>query len=336
MCSSGPITPAARQTVSHARASDTALVTLGRELRADGYHFITSTPLTHARVLARDRDAKDPLAALFGWSLAIPRSAVPASLIGLMAEARVLHERDGNVRSSVRFSSIGDQLYAHTAYPTTAESAVFFGPDTYRFAKAVRSAAGRLRSRSACRIFDVGCGSGAGGIVASHVLARTSKTELVLSDVNRLALRFAAVNAQINELDGVRVVESDVLRAVEGKADLIVSNPPYLVDPAARVYRHGGGRWGYDLSLRIALESLDSLAPGGRLALYTGTAVVAGRDLFRTALSEALEGRNVSFTYEELDPDVFGEELVNPPYDVADRIAVVLACITNTPESDRG
>jgi hypothetical protein len=31
----------------------------------------------------------------------------------------------------------------------------------------------------------------------------------------------------------------------------------------------------------------------------------------------------VRFTYEELDPDVFGEELENAPYDQADRIAVV-------------
>jgi hypothetical protein len=31
----------------------------------------------------------------------------------------------------------------------------------------------------------------------------------------------------------------------------------------------------------------------------------------------------VRFTYEEIDPDVFGEELEYSPYDRADRIAVV-------------
>jgi hypothetical protein len=32
-------------------------------------------------------------------------------------------------------------------------------------------------------------------------------------------------------------------------------------------------------------------------------------------------------TYEEIDPDVFGEELEHPPYDRADRIAVVAVTI---------
>jgi hypothetical protein len=35
----------------------------------------------------------------------------------------------------------------------------------------------------------------------------------------------------------------------------------------------------------------------------------------------------VRFSYEEIDPDVFGEELAYPPYDRADRIAVVAVTI---------
>jgi hypothetical protein len=35
----------------------------------------------------------------------------------------------------------------------------------------------------------------------------------------------------------------------------------------------------------------------------------------------------VRFSYEEIDPDVFGEELEHPPYDRVDRIAVVVATI---------
>jgi hypothetical protein len=40
-------------------------------------------------------------------------------------------------------------------------------------------------------------------------------------------------------------------------------------------------------------------------------------------LQSLLAGQPVRFTYEELDPDVFGEELESAPYDQADRIAVV-------------
>ena len=42
--------------------------------------------------------------------------------------------RDGLMRSKVRFSSLGGSLYVHSAFPTSAAEAVFFGPDTYRFA----------------------------------------------------------------------------------------------------------------------------------------------------------------------------------------------------------
>jgi hypothetical protein len=65
------------------------------------------------------------------------------------------------------------------------------------------------------------------------------------------------------------------------------------------------------------------LAPGGRLVLYTGSAIVNGSDLFHEALSSRLAGRGVRFAYEEIDPDVFGEELEYAPYDRVDRIAVV-------------
>lgn len=305
-------------------APDVALVALGRHLQRQDYRFVTSTPLTHARVLSRGCMPGDPVRALLGWSSFVPRTALPATVLEAIEDACCAEHRGELVRSIVRFSSIGEQLFVHSAYPTTDTSSVFFGPDTYRFARAVRQAAERFRARDRCRILDVGCGSGAGGIVAADALGRNVQTDLVLADINERALRFAAINARINGVAGAAVVHSDVLGSVDGDFDLIVSNPPYLVDGATRAYRHGGGRWGYDLSLRIALESIDRLAPGGLLALYTGAAVVGGRDLFREALAAALSARRRAFSYEELDPDVFGEELAAPPYDTADRIAVVL------------
>src|SRR5690606_39770144 len=48
---------------------------------------------------------------------------------------------------------------------------------------------------------------------------------------------------------------------------------------------------------------------GGALVLYTGTPIMEGRDLFREAVSEALRRFGGTFQYEEVDPDVFGEEL---------------------------
>jgi hypothetical protein len=79
--------------------------------------------------------------------------------------------------------------------------------------------------------------------------------------------------------------------------------------------------------LRIVEESLDRLAAGGRLILYTGTPIVAGIDQFLQALSQMLAARNRSYCYEEIDPDVFGEELQRESYRDADRIAVVAVIV---------
>ena len=150
---------------------------------------------------------------------------------------------------------------------------------------------------------------------------------LVLADINQRALRFSRINAALNGVPGVQVVESDLYANVDGPFDLIIANPPYLVDPLQRTYRHGGGTFGSALSLSIAEQGIAHLARGGRLLLYTGSAIIDGVDLFHQALGERLSGRAVRLGYEEIDPDVFGEELDAPPYDRADRIAVVAATL---------
>ena len=66
------------------------------------------------------------------------------------------------------------------------------------------------------------------------------------------------------------------------------------------------------------------LAPGGTLLLYTGSAVCGGVDGFRALLIARLEAAGLEWDYREIDPDVFGEELLEPAYAGADRIAAVV------------
>ena len=78
----------------------------------------------------------------------------------------------------------------------------------------------------------------------------------------------------------------------------------------------------------MAEASLAALRPGGRLILYTGSAIVAGEDELRGVLEEMAGSRGMALRYREIDPDVFGEELENPEYRDVDRIAVVAAIVT--------
>jgi release factor glutamine methyltransferase len=301
-------------------SAEQALLVIGRSLRDAGYAFVTPTPETHRRVNARPgADQGRSLADIFGWSRRFEEAALPEPLRGLLDAAGALQREGGLCRSRVRFSSLGEMLFVHSAYPTVQADAVFFGPDTYRFARFIAAA---VAGRRASLVVDIGCGSGAGGLVAASALP-VPPQRVVLGDISDKALSFARVNAALNSV-AAETVRSDVLSGVVGAPELIVANPPYLVDPAHRLYRDGGGALGYDLSLRILEDSLDRLAPDGMIVLYTGSAIVGGEDRFRRDAEALIAKRTeLRWSYDEIDPDVFGEELDTPTYSQADRIAAV-------------
>ena len=300
---------------------DAKLLQVARAVRSTGYAFTTPTPATHARVNARPGSAwAHDLPGIFGGSRPFREGAVPPGLLAMMREAGVLMSSEAGLRSGVRMSTLDGLLFVHSAYPTTAADAVFFGPDTYRFARAILAhlkTSGPVR-----RAVDIGCGAGPGAILVARA---HPDAEVLAVDINPSALRMTRVNAALAGAH-VAAVDSDLLSAVSGSFDLIVSNPPYLVDPEARTYRHGGGPLGAGLSLAILGAALDRLAPGGTLLLYTGAAIVSGTDPFKTAALAHIGGSGAS-TYEEIDPDVFGEELDGGAYATADRIAAVLLTV---------
>lgn len=340
-----------------ARTARTALVELSRLLRERGYTFTPATPLTHARVVGRDpgrsaRDARDVL----GWSRPFERG-LDVAIEDLLCEADAVDDLpDGRWRSRLRCASLPSSsevpaLYFHSAWPTDDKDAVFFGPDTVRYAALARR---WLLDRSELgpdagpkplgRVVDVGAGSGAGALSLAPWATR-----VVLADINPAALELSRTNAEAAGLFGARddpadtadtadtaeVVESDVLSGVGGDIDVVISNPPYLVDPAARAYRHGGDR-GIELPLRIVREGLARLGSGGRLLVYTGSPVVDGRNLFLDAAHALVAqhhrdrraDRHALVRAEELDPDVFGETLDEPAYADVERIALVGLMVT--------
>lgn len=305
--------------------NDLVLLHLGRRLLADGYRFVTPTPLTHQRVNQRDEgQMADSLRDVFGWSRPFAPGLLSADEQRQLQDAQVIDAYEGQLKSRVRWSSLDDLLFVHSAFPTEAADAVFFGPDTYRFAQLIHA---HLQQNFAPihRAVDIGCGAGVGAILIGRA---RREAEVLALDINPAALRLTAINAALAEVANVEVRASDLLQGVDGEFDLIVANPPYMADPAERAYRHGGGTLGAGLSLRIVEQALNRLAPGGSLLLYTGVAMVDGRDPFLDTVLPRLDEKRFAWTYRELDPDVFGEELLNPGYQRVDRIAVVALTVT--------
>ncbi|AWI89265.1 SAM-dependent methyltransferase [Methylobacterium sp. DM1] len=312
---------------------DEALLALARAVRDSGYRFTTVTPATHARVNARpDNAVARSLRDVLGWSRPFREGLIPADLTDLMRRAGVLDRAEGPdgslLKARVRLSSLADELFLHAAYPPLAADSVFFGPDTMRFAEAVlahlddRARAGQPAPR---RVADIGCGSGAAGIL---VAKRVPQAEVVLVDINTAALRTAGINARLAGVENVHPVHSDMLNDVEGAFDLIVSNPPFMVDAGGRAYRHGGGPLGAGLSLRVVEAAAERLAPGGSLVLFTGSAIVEGQDGFRVEAGAICEQAGLDWSYREFDPDEYGEELDDPGYAAAERIALVILTAT--------
>ena len=133
---------------------------------------------------------------MFGWSRPFRRTTLPDALARAMRDADVLRPHGDGWRSTVRVSTLDDAPYLHSAFPTAAADAVFFGPDTYRFAAAI--AAHLDTGRPVTRAVDIGCGAGPGAIVVA--LARP-EAEVFAVDINAQALRFATLNADARRRD---------------------------------------------------------------------------------------------------------------------------------------
>ena len=304
--------------------TERALLNLLIRLKRENYTFVAPSPASHAIVLARHGGFGAPdIRDVLGWSLPFEPGTVDAEIEALLKQAGALAIERDKVRATIRVSSLRDHLYIHSAYPTVEADAVFFGPDSYRFANLLQQELrGDLCGKT---IVDVGTGSGVGAIVAASI---APGARIVATDINPTALRYARINAQAAGVELV-CVEGDLLGDYVGELDIAIANPPYIIDAAQRQYRDGGALHGAELSLRMTETILPRLKPNGQFILYTGSAIVAGVDEFKLRAEAIARSSNCTTTYHEIDPDVFGEELASPAYADVERIAVVGAVFTH-------
>ena len=75
------------------------------------------------------------------------------------------------------------------------------------------------------KILDLCTGSGAIGLTLKSLLP---PSEVTLSDISKDALMVANKNKNELNLD-VNIIESDLFKNIQGKFDVIISNPPYVM-----------------------------------------------------------------------------------------------------------
>lgn len=290
-------------------------------LQIQDYRFITISPASHEKVNSRAENAMaNDLVGVFGWSRPFSFGIVDDFLFDLIQSTGLAVKLENGWVSQLRVSSINQQLFLHSAYPTLDNNAVFFGPDTYRFANAIQHYL-NLNPQPIDRAIDIGTGSGVGAVLLALALPQS---EIIAVDINDDALCLARINIEAADIHNITLVCSNLLNNVEGNFNLIIANPPYILDKSERAYRHGGGELGAALSLDIVDAAIARLNPEGVLLLYTGVAIVNGHDAFLAEVSVKLTFAGFAFEYTEIDPDIFGEELTSEAYSHVDRIAAVV------------
>jgi len=133
----------------------------------------------------------------------------------------------------------------------------------------------RLRARPK-RVLDLCTGSGCLAILAARAFP---EARVDASDISRDALAVAARNVRSHE-HRIRLIRSDLFQRIEGRYDLILSNPPYVSTPSMRKlpaeYRHepglalGGGRDGLQFVSLILAGAAQHLTPKGMLMCEVG------------------------------------------------------------------
>ncbi|ARZ68755.1 transferase [Streptomyces albireticuli] len=121
---------------------------------------------------------------------------------------------------------------------------------------------------------DLGTGS---GIQALH--ASRHATEVTATDLNPRALHFARLTLALSGAPEADLREGSLFEPVARDTyDLIVSNPPFVISPGARLTYRDGGMGGDDLCRTIVQQAADRLNDGGHCQLLANWQHVEGED----------------------------------------------------------
>lgn len=133
-----------------------------------------------------------------------------------------------------------------------------------------------IKKDSLLKILDLCTGSGA---IAISLKKYLNNIEIMASDISDKALMVAKKNASKIGVD-VKFIESDLFNNINGKFDLIVSNPPYIkktvipsLDKQVRnepILALAGGEDGLDFYRKISYEAKKFLNNNGYLCFEIG------------------------------------------------------------------
>ncbi|NWZ26975.1 HEMK2 methyltransferase, partial [Asarcornis scutulata] len=148
--------------------------------------------------------------------------------------------------------------------------------DTFLLLDALERDAARLRDAGIAICLEIGSGS---GVVSTFLASIIGSGALYLcTDINPMAAYCTLETALLNNVH-LQPVITDLVNGLSprlnGKVDLLLFNPPYVVTPSEEVKSHGieaswaGGKRGREVMDRVFPLVADLLSPGGLFYLVT-------------------------------------------------------------------
>ncbi|MFN0264769.1 peptide chain release factor N(5)-glutamine methyltransferase [Tepidamorphus sp. 3E244] len=222
----------------------------------------------------------------------------PGRAVGVDALAEIARMTDRRAKREPLARIFGEWRFRDFTFALDADTLVP-RPETELL---VETALQLVGERGACRIADLGTGS---GCILLSLLAAMPEAQGVGTDISEAATIRAQANARLLNMTGrAQFAATSWLDGIIGPFDLIASNPPYIrtgdiADLEPEVRDHDpqraldGGEDGYEAYRQLIPQAAAKLKPGGWLVLETGTGQHAEvADLLRAAGLTGIEGRN--------------------------------------------
>ena len=232
---------------------------------------------TKKRFAAANIDAEEA-EWIFALTLGIPKGSITTEekLLTMKEAKEIIRIADERLTGRPLWYVIGDTDFC--GYKLKVDERVLIPrPETEELAMMAVQAV----EEGGMSVLDMCTGSGAIAITVYKELEKAGKlANVTASDISADALAVAQENAKANEAD-ITFVQSDLFNNIEGKFDVIITNPPYIptaeIETLQREVRDyeprlalDGGVDGMDIYRRIAQEAMQHLNKGGILMMEVG------------------------------------------------------------------
>ncbi len=201
--------------------------------------------------------------------------------IDLFIKSGILNDSNGSYRFTIKLIPYQDMIIS--------KGSSWFGKDSVIFAEYLTK---DLSGMTFEKTLDLCTGTGVQAIVSKKYSKRVTA-----SDIRECLVQNAMLNAKINNITDITFLNSNLLKNIPGKYDLITANPPYGIvsnNPDDKTY---GLHTVFEL-----LENLDNhLNNGGMASIITESVVKDGKDMVFEKIKQVFDNKNYTIVLTPLN-----------------------------------